>query len=35
MLEEFIEFIYFSSLTISVNFLNQLVTDICEPVLKG
>ena len=30
----FLEFIYFSLFTISVNFLDQLVTDICEPVLK-
>ena len=28
------EFIYFSSFTISVNFLDQLVIDMCEPVLK-
>ena len=29
------EFIYFSSLTISVNFPDQLVIVICNPVLKG
>ena len=28
------EFIYFSSFTISVNFPYQLVTNMCEPVLK-
>ena len=28
------EFIYFSLFTISVNFLDQLVIDLCEPVLK-
>ena len=32
--EKFMEFIYFSSFTISVNFPNQLVTDMGEPVLK-
>ena len=35
MLEEFLEFIYFSSFTISVNFFDQLVINICEPALKG
>ena len=30
----FLEFIHFSLITISVNFLDQLVTDICDPVLK-
>ena len=33
--EEFMEFINLSSFTISVNFLDQLVTDICEQVLKS
>ena len=28
------EFIYFSSFTILVNFPYQLVTDMCEPVLE-
>ena len=28
------EFIDFSSFTISMNFRNQLVTNMCEPVLK-
>ena len=32
---KFLEFIYFSSFTFSVNFPDQLVTDISEPVLKG
>ena len=32
---KFLEFIYFSSFTISMNFLDQLVTDMSEPVLKG
>ena len=31
---KFIEFIYFSSFTISVNFPDQLVTDMSELVLK-
>ena len=31
----FIEFIYFSSFMISVNFPNQLGTDMSEPVLKS
>ena len=31
---KFLEFMYFSSFTISVNFPDQLVTDISEPVLK-
>ena len=35
ILENFMEFIYFSSFTISVNFPYQLVTDMCEPVLKN
>ena len=30
----FLEFIYLSLLAISVNFPNQLVTVICDPVLK-
>ena len=30
----FLEFIYFNSLAISVNFPDQLVTVICNPVLK-
>ena len=29
------EFIYFSSIAISVNFHDQLVIVICNPVLKG
>ena len=29
-----LEFIYFSSFTITLNFPYQLVTDMCEPVLK-
>ena len=29
------EFIYFNSFTVSVNFPNQLVTSMSEPVLKG
>ena len=29
------DFIYFSSFTLSVNFLNQLVTDMSELVLKS
>ena len=28
------EFIYFNSFTLSVNFADQLVTDMSEPVLK-
>ena len=32
---KFLEFIYFSSFMISVNFLNQLVTNMSEPVLKS
>ena len=32
---KFMEFIYFSSLTISVNFPYQLVTKMSKPVLKG
>ena len=31
----FLEFIYFSSFTLSVNFPHQLVNDMSEPVLKG
>ena len=31
---KFMEFIYFSLFTISMNFLDQLVTNVCEPVLK-
>ena len=31
---KFMEFIFFSPFTISVNFPDQLVTDMCEPVLK-
>ena len=31
---KFLEFIYFSSFTISMNFPDQLVTNMCEPVLK-
>ena len=29
------DFIYFSLFTLSVNFPDQLVTDMSEPVLKG
>ena len=29
------DFIYFSSFTVLVNFLDQLGTDMSEPVLKG
>ena len=32
---KFMDFIYFSSFTLSVNFHDQLVTEINEPVLKG
>ena len=32
---KFLEFIYFSSFMISMNFLDQLVTDMSEPVLKN
>ena len=32
--EIFMEFIYFNSLAILVNFPDQLVTIICNPVLK-
>ena len=32
---DFLEFIYFSSFTLLVNFPDQLVTDMSEPVLKG
>ena len=31
----FMEFIYINSFTLSVNFPDQLVTDMSEPVLKG
>ena len=31
---KFMEFIHFSLLATSVNFLDQLVVDICDPVLK-
>ena len=31
---KFLEFMYFNSFTISVNFPDQLVTDMSEPVLK-
>ena len=31
---KFMEFIHFSLLAISMNFLDQLVIDICDPVLK-
>ena len=33
--EKFLEFIHFSSFMISVNFPDQLVTDMSEPVLKN
>ena len=33
--EKFLEFIYLSSFMISVNFPDQLVTDMSEPVLKS
>ena len=32
---KFLEFIYFSSFTISVNLPDHLVTDMSEPVLKS
>ena len=32
---KFLDFIYFSSFTLSVNFPDQLVIDMSEPVLKG
>ena len=32
---KFMEFIYLCSFTLSVNILDQLVTDMSEPVLKG
>ena len=32
---KFLEFIYFSLFTLLVNILDQLVTDMSEPVLKG
>ena len=31
----FLEFIYFSSFMIGVNFSDQLVTDMSKPVLKS
>ena len=31
---KFLEFIYFSSFMISMNFPDQLVTDMSEPVLE-
>ena len=31
----FLEFIYFSSFMILVNFSDQLVTDMSEPILKS
>ena len=33
--EKFLEFIFLSSFIILVNFPNQLVTDMSEPVLKS
>ena len=32
---KFLEFIYFNSLTLSVNFLDHLVIDMSESVLKS
>ena len=32
---KFLEFVYFSSFIISVNFPDQLVTDMSKPVLKS
>ena len=32
---KFMDFIYFNSFTLLVNFPDQLVTDMSEPVLKG
>ena len=32
---KFLDFIYFSSLTLSVNFPDQLVTDMSEAILKA
>ena len=32
---KFMEFIYFHSFKISVNFIDQLVTDLSKPVLKS
>ena len=32
---KFMNFIYFNSFTLLVDFPNQLVTDMSEPVLKG
>ena len=32
---KFMDLIYFSSFTLSVNFPDQLVTDMSEPILKG
>ena len=31
----FMDFIYFNSFTLSVNFRDKLVTDMSEPILKG
>ena len=33
--QKFLDFIYFNLFTLSVNFPDQLVTDMSEPVLKG
>ena len=33
--EKFLDFIYFSSFTLSVNFPDQLVTDMSKPILKS
>ena len=32
---KFMDFIYFSLFTLLVNFPDQLVTDMSEPILKG
>ena len=32
---KFMDFIYFNSFILSMNFLDQLVTDMTEPVLKS
>ena len=32
---KFLDFIYFSLFTLSVNFPDRLVTDMSKPVLKG
>ena len=34
-METFLEFIYFNSFTISMNFPDQLVADMSEPILKS